>query len=295
MFQSCSAASIWLTAADGAGLEGDDAGRCTASTHRHNGPMPADPDASPAPRIPADLLRRELRAALSQAVRNRDVVGIDACKKGWIAVELRDGTPPRAHFLSTIGELTAAVPDPAVVAIDIPIGLPTSGFRSADLEAQRFLHRRRSSIFRVPCRAVLEARTHAEATALSVQIAGVGVSQQAYALGPKILQVEAWLSDAPRPVFEVHPEVSFTVLLGRPPAASKKTWAGMTERRDALAGQGIILDHLTRTAATEAAVDDMLDAGVVAWTARRILAGQARSFPATPDTDDHGRPVAIWA
>lgn len=48
-------------------------------------------------------------------------------------------------------------------------------------------------------------------------------------------------------------------------------------------------------AARSAAVDDMLDAGAAAWTARRILANEARSLPASPPAGIDGRPVAIWA
>ena len=107
--------------------------------------------------------------------------------------------------------------------------------------------------------------------------------------------MEAWLPQAPCPLYEIHPEVSFAVLMGRPARASKKTWAGMVERRDALAGAGISLDRVADDAASQAAVDDMLDAAVAAWSARRILEGRARSFPVTPDIDAAGRPVAIWA
>lgn len=223
------------------------------------------------------------------------VVGIDACKKGWIAVVLREGVAAEAHYLPTIGLSTDMVSDAQVVAIDIPIGLPTTGYRAADLEGQRFLQARRSSLFRVPCRAVLEASTHAEANALSVELGRSGISQQAYALGPKIFQVEEWLPTAPCGVYEVHPEISFAILIGTPASAPKKTWAGMVERREALAREGITLDHLVGPAAQQAAVDDMLDAAVAAWTADRILKGLARPFPATPGTNADGRAIAIWA
>jgi predicted RNase H-like nuclease len=221
------------------------------------------------------------------------VIGIDACKSGWIAVVLRRDAPAEAHYLPSIDVVGSLVPDAEVVAVDIPIGLPTTGFRAADREARRFVGG--SSVFQVPCRAVLEAPTHAEATARSVEWCGIGISRQAYGLGPKIFEVEAWIRTAPCGVYEVHPEVAFAVLLGRRPGASKKTWAGMIERREALAGQGIRLDHATGLAASRAAVDDMLDAGVAAWSGRRILDRSARSFPDPPEVDGAGRPVAIWA
>ena len=114
---------------------------------------------------------------------------------------------------------------------------------AADVEARLFLGSRRQSIFFTPVRAAVEAATHADATALSSQLTGSGISRQSHALAKKILEVEDWLPTAPCAVWEVHPEVSFALLIGRPARASKKTWAGMIERRQALAAAGINLDR----------------------------------------------------
>jgi predicted RNase H-like nuclease len=92
-------------------------------------------------------------------------------------------------------------------------------------------------------------------------------------------------------VWEVHPELSFTVLLGQPPSASKKTWAGMR----ALEAVGIRLDDLGE-AGVAAAVDDVVDAAVAAWSCRRLVNGDAVSFPDPPEDDpETGRVIAIWA
>lgn len=224
------------------------------------------------------------------------VVGVDGCKTGWVAVVLSGDSRPEAHYLPSIEALGPLAERAQAVAIDIPIGLPPSGTRDADTMARAFLGPRRHSVFLTPVRVAVEAPTHALATAASLGLTGAGVSQQAYALGRKILEVERWLPSARCPVHEVHPEVSFAVLLGRPALASKKSWAGMTERRHALEAAGIVLDDLTGVATVRAAVDDMLDAAVAAWSARRIAWGEARSFPDPPAVDEEsGRPVAIWA
>jgi predicted RNase H-like nuclease len=95
-------------------------------------------------------------------------------------------------------------------------------------------------------------------------------------------------------VREVHPEVSFAEMLGRPARASKKTWSGMRERLEPLQRAGIAVEGLSGTGA--AGVDDVLDAAAAAWTAARILRGEAISLPATPEVDPAtGRPIAIWA
>ncbi len=223
------------------------------------------------------------------------VVGVDACKTGWIAVVLRDETEPSAHYLPAIDALSSLVPDADSVAIDIPIGLPTGGHRQADLEARAFVGKRRNSVFLTPVREAIVAETHALASRAAFERTGAGVSQQAYALGTKMLEVERWLPSSPSPVYEVHPEVSFAVLLGAPALAPKKTWAGMVQRRHGLAAQGISLDEANGAAAIRASVDDMLDAAVAAWTARRIVRGKARSFPDPPLSAAGGRPIAIWA
>ena len=222
-------------------------------------------------------------------------MGVDACKKGWIAIALRKGTEAQAHFLERIEDLGDAIPDAGGVAIDIPIGLPSEGRRAADIEAKKVLGPRSNSVFFTPVRAALEAPDHPTATRLSEELTGHGISQQSFSLQAKIREVERWLLDAPCPVWEVHPEVSFRYLIGAPATASKKSWAGMVERRSALLAVGIDLDQVTGNGAIMATTDDMLDAAVAAWSAMRLLDGTAQSLPNPPESDAAGRPIAIWA
>ncbi len=221
-------------------------------------------------------------------------MGIDGCKSGWIAVALRDDRVT-AHQLGHISGVEVAVPEAEVIAIDIPIGLAEAGQRDADVAARQFLGPRRNSVFLAPIRSAAEASSHAEATAISMRMIGSGISQQAFALGRKIFEVERWLQSAPCPVFEVHPEVSFAILLGEPARASKKTWAGMLERLGALKAAGIDLEYVDAAAGSSVAVDDMLDAAIAAWTAGRLADGVARSFPEDLLTEASGRVIAIWA
>ena len=225
------------------------------------------------------------------------VVGVDGCKTGWIAISLGDRKDPEAHYLPAIDALQSFASEADAVAIDIPIGLPTGGPREADRLAREFLGARRNSVFLTPVRDAIVAQTHALATQAAVSRTGTGVSQQAYALGRRILEVERWLPSAPCPVYEVHPEVSFAVLLGAPAQTSKKTWAGMVERRGALEAAGVSLDCIgaETLAAARASVDDILDAAVAAWSGARIAGGEARSFPDPPQVDASGRRMAIWA
>ncbi len=221
------------------------------------------------------------------------VVGVDGCKDGWIAVVLR-GVEISTFFLERIDVLGDVVADASVIAIDIPIGLLSEGLRKADVEGRKELGRRQSTLYVVPAREALEAATHEEATRISKARSGVGISRQSFSLKSKIFEVERWLDDAPCPVYEVHPELSFKQMTGSVVDSSKKTWAGMTIRRQALLREGIDLDTASKEVADRAAVDDMLDAGAAAWSAKRIHDGTARSIPQVPEPSPGGRAIAIW-
>lgn len=222
------------------------------------------------------------------------MLGVDACKKGWIGI----AGDLRAYFAVTIGELVERAEvdgSLAVVGIDIPIGLPVSRPREADVLARRVVGRRASSVFATPVRAALEAATHAEASALNVEATGKGVSQQAFALAKRILEVDAWAPGARCAVIEVHPEVCFATMAGRPLSHAKSTWAGGEERRRLLAGVGMSVVGDIGLAGEVAGVDDVLDAAAAAWSAGRYADGRARAYPNPPETFADGSTAAIWA
>jgi predicted RNase H-like nuclease len=226
-------------------------------------------------------------------VTDNRVLGVDACKTGWVGIVLDGDAQPLGLWAARIDELIAKAPDVAVVVIDIPIGLPDIGTRAADREARVFVGPRRSSVFMTPTRATLETDDYQEANRLARETSGPGISRQAHALRTKILEVDAWIGTTSLDVREGHPEVSFRVLAGEP-LNSKRCWAGSNARRELLEREGVALDDSLGDAGIKAAVDDVLDAAVMAWTARRIAGGAARALPATPPRDQAGRAVAIW-
>ncbi len=195
----------------------------------------------------------------------------------------------------TIEQLVDGLGSLHTVGIDMPIGLPESGRRRADQLARDLVGPRRSSVFYAPVRSAVTAATFRDANDESMRTVGHGLSQQAYALRSKILEVEQWRRIVDLDVREVHPEVSFAVLSGRHLPSTKKTWAGTAERRALLADAGIVLPDDAGAAGHLAAVDDVLDAAVVAWTARRVLLRQACSLPDPPEVGPDGSPIAIWA
>ncbi len=154
------------------------------------------------------------------------VLGVDGCRPGWVGVLLTEGRVAGVVARATVAALVEEVGPVDVVGIDIPIGLPRSGVRAADLAAQRFLGARRSTVFSTPIAEALRAGTLAEAIAVSRLRTGRGISAQAFALRARILEVAAWLPTAGVDGREVHPEVSFAVMSGAPLPASKRTWPG---------------------------------------------------------------------
>jgi predicted RNase H-like nuclease len=149
-------------------------------------------------------------------------------------------------------------------------------------------------VFSTPIRAALEAGSLPDAVTISRRETGAGISAQAYALRSRVLEVDGWVRSADVDVREAHPEVSFAVMAGRPVATSKKSWNGLRQRLALLAGQGIDLGEDLGPAGEAAGIDDVVDAAAVAWTAARILTGDAISLPSPPEDLD-GRPAAIWA
>lgn len=182
----------------------------------------------------------------------------------------------------------------SVIAIDIPIGLPDSGRRQADLLIRKAVGPRWASVFMTPVRPSLEAADFASAAAVSRPLAGEGISRQAFALQAKILQVDKWVRQTRHRVVEVHPEASFVQLAGAPLHSAKSTWAGIARRRQLLAEAGIVLPDDLGTAGEKAAVNDVLDATVAAWTGVRVIRDQARPHPDPPELFSDGLASAIW-
>jgi predicted RNase H-like nuclease len=221
------------------------------------------------------------------------VLGVDGCPGGWIGAWLVDDAVS-VVVATTIAEVVARVEGCVVVGIDMPMGLPDSGDqRAAEALARRRLPPgRKSSVFPTPMRVACEAPTWAEANALNKQACGRGLSHQGFGLTRKILEVDAWVRSVPGvTVAEVHPEVSFAAIDPSCVVASKKTAGGRAARVAALESTGMSLPAVVRGPGY--AVDDLLDACVVAWSARRVAVGEAVSLPDPPEVFSDGIPAAI--
>lgn len=222
------------------------------------------------------------------------VLGVDACNGGWLGVELDNGSFVSAYTRPTLADLVGQAPEARVVAVDMPLGLLEHGWRDADLTAVAVLGPRRSSLFRIPPRAVWEEQDYPTANQRCRRLTGGGLSRQAWGLRVKLLEANAFWRNHTDLVYEVHPEVSFRHLAGEPLAHPKRTWNGLALRRDLLRRHGVAIPDDVGDVG-RAALDDALDAAAAAWSAHRIGTGNAISYPDPPQLSATGDKVAICA
>ncbi|GAA1179577.1 hypothetical protein GCM10009584_21870 [Ornithinimicrobium humiphilum] len=221
------------------------------------------------------------------------VMGVDTCRTGWVGAVLDPSGHGTPHLFvkPTIAELVAEAGPLAVVAVPVPIGLPDESRREADRQARTFLGPAGAAVVPTPVRDAVYAATFGEANQVNRAKIGAGVAQQAYALRPRIVEVDAWLrQDLPFTVVEVSPEVSFAEMAGAPLGSRRRSHAGTEERRTVLADHGVVVPGALPVGV---ATDDVVDACAAAWTAHRVKTGQARSLPEQPETFSDGIPAAI--
>jgi predicted RNase H-like nuclease len=198
--------------------------------------------------------------------------------------------------------LMRALPARVLVGVDIPIGLPRTGSRRCDLEARAVLKKPRScSVFPAPVRGCLCEGTHPELSELHRRIDDRGLTLQAYHLLRKIRDVEQYVAAGPsrqKSIFEVHPEVSFTVWnRGAAMAHNKSKSSGRAERERLI--DGVWPGERERLWAAVRGKgcgrDDLNDAFAALWTVRRIAAGQAIRMPEAVERDERGLRMEILA
>ena len=220
--------------------------------------------------------------------------GIDGCRGGWLVARVVEGNEPGLHpefFIRTnlqpiFAEARKGV---AVVAIDIPIGIPETGERHCDISAREELPSgRKSCVFPVPMRSALPATSYLEACLLNHKASGRRISVQSFGILPKIREIDRLMTPGLQQfVREAHPEVTFAVLTNRTDLGNKKRAEGRAKRLAVLAGEGMRLSlddicqqrillgrHLVQ-------VDDLIDAAACVLTAKRIGNRQHVCFPTT--------------
>ena len=227
--------------------------------------------------------------------------GVDGCRAGWICVAREIGSQEIASAcFESARALFSQRPAPALIAIDIPIGLTNSGPRVCDLAVRQLLGRpRASSVFPAPIRAVLTARSWEEACAIRNRAEGKRMSKQAWGIVGKVGEVDKELRAHPRlrkRAREAHPEVSFQAWNGAAMRFRKTSRRGRNERRRLVdqyfgpAAYEVVRDQFR---VKDVSHDDILDAFATLWSAERILRGVSRTLPERPPIDRCGLRMEI--
>lgn len=238
------------------------------------------------------------------------LAGADGCVGGWIAAFVQaEGGETRVRIVPRFADVLSAPERPAVVAVDMPIGLPERvgpGGRAAEIRVRPLLGARQSSVFSVPSRAAIYATDYREACRIAEATSQPPrkVSKQLFNIMPKIREVDEVLRAAPelaRRVFEVHPEVAFWRLNGgravnEPKKVKSRPYGpGIALRRNLLMAAGFSEKAVNEEPPRGAAADDLLDALACAAIAQRLHANVAQPFPHPPQRDAFGLVMAIWA
>lgn len=230
-------------------------------------------------------------------------VGADVSKGRWLTIKLSEGGSWEVGMFHTINEIWDRYNAAKVILIDIPIGLNEGGSeeRLCDKEARRVLGwPRRCSVFRVPCRATLRARSYEDAGKINQGKTGKGLSMQTWGIIPKIREVDEFLNDnikARSKIREIHPEVCFWALNGgRPMEFTKKKGEGYHERFIVLCRiydqAAEIINYAIEKYQGEIAPDDAIDALAAAVTALLGRRGIS-TIPDDPQSDSKGLPMEM--
>ena len=233
------------------------------------------------------------------------VIGVDGCRDGWFYFR-SDGGAIISGVAGDFAGLVEGLPPGARVFIDIPIGLNDSDRdgRECDRLARRALGSpRASSVFSAPAFPVLAATNYEDAKRKSDQAIGKKLSRQAFAIIPKIKEVNEYLAanrNSSVVVREVHPELCFWGLNGGAAMQhTKKKRAGFDERLQLLQkflpnaqAQALVQDALKNHKRSEVARDDIIDA-LVALVTGCTADDKLITLPANPPLDLRGLAMEI--
>lgn len=250
-----------------------------------------------------------------------DIAGVDGCAGGWIMARHRPGAGVSITLHGTFEHLVEHASAPAIIAVDMPIGLPafsSRGGRGPEALIRPLLGMRQSSVFSIPSRAAVfaweepfttleawyEGHRRASDVARRTSDPPRGVSIQAFGIFGKIRELDAALRSDPalrERVIESHPELAFRQLNGGQAMSLPKKVkgrvnpAGMEERKALLCVHGIDRRLLDGRPPRGAGEDDLLDAAAMLLIAARHAKGETVPFPDPPGEDEHGIRIAIWA
>lgn len=215
------------------------------------------------------------------------VVGVDSCPFGWFTTII-NGTSVNTEIYKEFEKISETYTDANQILVDIPVGLPEKERRLCDESARDLLGCRGNSVFYPPCCDAAVLTDYEEANEAHHNQIGYGLSQQAYHISEKILEVADVVGDQyDGLVRESHPELCFAALNGQPIAYSKSSDQGRGLRMKLLSDEIDSVEILYRDARNEYTLqdvrrDDILDSIVLAVSAQK---NNLTSVPSNPSSD----------
>lgn len=224
-------------------------------------------------------------------------VGIDGCKKGWVAVSITDDDFEIKIF-DNIESLCSRYKESNLI-IDMPIGLPEniSDIRP-EKEARKILGTRSCCVFNTPCRQAVYEDDYDKANKINKEILEKGLTMQSFSIFNKIKEIDEFLNKNPNyknKIVESHPEVCFAMLNfdGKNPVPiieNKKSKEGMNKRLDLLSKyydkteeiKSIIFSNPT----LKNMKDDIVDALCLAVIGKLGLENGFKTIPENPMKDN---------
>jgi len=230
-------------------------------------------------------------------------VGVDWSDGGWVAVAFTGDGFDHASVFDGIGECWSAYDERARrMLVGVPIGLVESGDpdRRCDDLARSVLGERSTTICTPPVREATRKQRYSTANRVHRRKTGQELPERAFARSDSLARMDELLQELPEAaavIRESHPEVCFRAFAGEPLSYSKRTAGGYAERMRILAhydrdAAPTVQKAAEATGGASVAVDDVLDAVALAYTAQPGD-GDLYTLPPEPPRDATGLPMEI--
>jgi predicted RNase H-like nuclease len=227
------------------------------------------------------------------------LAGVVPCPGGWLVASGKllgiQVYPEEPRVVDTLREILDNIPQYAVTAVTLPIGLPTSpkqGGRSADHEARAVLgFPHAGAIGSTPTRSALGKSGYEAARKANGGLLDVVTWQQFKKIREVDEEMQPYMQ---RRVYEVRPELSFFQLNEDVPMKHKKdSVRGHKERQTLLRRRMPGSERVIDAELDGVRPPHLVDAAVTLWTARRIVARAVTRVPEDPEWDDNGLRMEI--
>lgn len=218
----------------------------------------------------------------------------------WLAVAYTDEEYDHAAVVESVGELWTRYEETAErIAVDVPIGLETTESpRPNERVARGLLGDRGDVVVPAPVREAARKQRYRTAARVHERKTGGSLPRAAFERARLVAATDEFLTtiDEARPVFvEAHPELCIRAFAGEPMAHAPGAAAGYAERMRTLAEFDVdapptVQSVAEATSGHSVPIPAVVDAVALGLTVRPG-AGQLRSLPAEPPTDERGLPM----